>query len=426
MPNNTNHIRVFEHKPITKGQEIDGVIFDEHKLKALQLYYGKTGVPYFSLIHNGVRFNEFVGVIQVGNLVIEVLPKADNNISDVAEKAKWHEILIQMLLAVGVFDIHAPSSSTLNLKTNSILDLYFELFIKEVEYLLHQGLIKQYRKVEGNVTVLKGSLLFSKHIRHNLTHQERFYVRHNTYDIEHTIHLILYKAILLLKRINTNHGLQSRIGALLLHFPEMPDVKVTEATFNKIIFNRKNQSYKPAFEIARLLLLQYHPDVSRGRDHILALMFDMNKLWEQFVYVSLRKHKAAGYHIIPQPPKPFWKPESGSRSGMRPDIVIKYGETCTVLDTKWKNLGGKNPSPDDLRQMYIYHEYFRAQKVALLYPGEKSLMSGNYLDPVTEKELEKVCSVITFTVESNIKSWQKNIHSIIENWMNMPGSNKKS
>ena len=123
---------MFEHQSIKLDQEIDGVILNKQKLETLQRYYGEKGVPYFSLIHNGVRFNEYVGVIQVGETVIEILPKADNVSSRINDKNKWRDILINMLHAVGVFDIHAPSSSSLKLKSNSILDLYLELFVKEV------------------------------------------------------------------------------------------------------------------------------------------------------------------------------------------------------------------------------------------------------------------------------------------------------
>lgn len=407
------------------NQEIDGVLFDETRLKALQSYYGVNGVPYYSLIHNGIRFNEYVGVIQVGETLIEVLPKADNSLKGSNEKNRWRDILIDMLFAVGVFDIHAPSNSSLKLKSNSILDLYFELFIREVEYLLHNGIVKQYRKKEGNVTALKGSILFGKHIQQNVTHQERFYVRYSTYDLEHNLHSILYKTIKLLKHINTNVELHSRIGALLLHFPEMPDIKVSESTFEKLVFNRKTQSYKTAIDISKLLLLKYHPGVSKGRNNVLALMFDMNKLWEQFVFISIRKHKEKQTTITAQTSKYFWKPEIGYRSKIRPDIVFNIDKNdCVVLDTKWKNLNGYNPSPDDLRQMYVYHEYYNAKRVALIYPGTNtSKSSGIYLDPITSKEIDKECSVISLSVEPRIREWQKNIYETFNNWLTFGDDN---
>ena len=419
MLQHRKHITVFEHESlrIDRGD----LRITDIQLKSLQAYYGESGVPYFSLIHKGVRFNEFVGVIQVGELVIEVLPKTDASFAGENEKKQWRDILIDMLFAVGVFDIHAPSNSYLKTKPDSILDLYFEIFINEIESLLHRGLIKQYRKKEGNVTSLKGSLYFSKHIQQNLTHQERFYVRHTTFDLEHQLHFIFYKTICLLRQINTNVNLHSRIGALMLHFPEMPNINITEATFDKIVFSRKTESYKKAIEISRLLLLQYHPDVSRGRNNVLALMFDMNKLWEQFVYVSLRQHKKENITITGQTSKLFWKPQSGHRVKMRPDIVLNKDRTdCIVLDTKWKNLNGYNPSPDDLRQMYVYHEYYGADKVALIYPGkETSNSTGIYLDPRTLQETKKECSVITFVVEPKIKQWQKKIYTELESWWSL-------
>ena len=80
-----------------------------------------------------------MGVIQVGKTSIEVLPKADKN----NDTKTWRKVLIGMLHAVGIFNIYAPSSSNLQLKTNSILDLYFEIFVNEIEYLLHRGLAKK-------------------------------------------------------------------------------------------------------------------------------------------------------------------------------------------------------------------------------------------------------------------------------------------
>lgn len=209
---------------------------------------------------------------------------------------------------------------------------------------------------------------------------------------------------------------------MLLDFPEMPDIKVTDIVFDKLVYKRKTLSYKKAIDIAKLLLLQYHPDVRKGRDSVLALMFDMNKLWEQFVYKSIRKHKESGMTVTSQTSKYFWKPERGTRSKIRPDILVNQNkENCVVLDTKWKDLSGSNPSPDDLRQMYVYHEYYGAKKVALVYPGAgTNKTGGTYLDPKTSKELNKECSIICLSIEPKIKQWQKNIYNEFQDWMNLP------
>lgn len=421
MSKENRHITVFEHERLRFDQGEKRI--SEELFKELDRYHG-SGTPYFKLIHHGVQFTEYVGVLQVGSTLIEVLPKADRHAHTESEEKRWRDILIDMMRAVGGFDIHTTSNANLRIRPNTILDLYFELFVRETEYLLHTGLAKQYRKTEGNRTALKGSLQFAKHIQQNLTHQERFYVRHATYDVEHRLHMILYKTIRLLRRINTNVDLHSRIGSLLLNFPEMPDIRVTESLFQKLAFNRKTQRYRKAIEIAKLILLNYHPDVRSGRNDVLALMFDMNLLWEQFLYVTLRKLPMEGVSVREQVPKNFWKPDTGKFARLQPDILIEWEGGKAVLDTKWKNLNGKNPAPEDLRQMYVYHEYFSATKAALVYPDEANFeKNGQFWSP-EEALSNKFCSVLLLAVPNpestglpRIKLWQEGIRDKLKTWL---------
>ena len=413
MIHSEKHIVIYEHETLRFDRGDKRIT--ESQLEALQLYFGESGVPYYSLVHHGVKFGEYVGVLQVGNTTIEILPKADKS----GDENTWRNVLIGMLRASGIFDIQAPSSSILQLRANSILDLYFDLYIKELEYLIHIGLVKKYRKTEANQTALKGSLQFSKHIQQNLVHKERFFVKYTTYDKDHAIHQLLFKALKLLQRINTNGVLSSRIGSLLINFPEVTDIKVSKSLFDKLQFDRKTERYRTAIDIAKLLLLNYHPDIKRGRNDVLALMFDMNVLWEQFIYVSLRKYKSSDTTITAQHTRSFWKPDFGSRSSMKPDIVInKDKENCIVLDTKWKNLNGYNPSPEDLRQMYVYMKYYSAEKVALIYPGNTStIKSGKYFQEGTKDLSNAECSVITLEVTKQITVWQAQIAQQLSDWM---------
>ncbi|WP_336703496.1 McrC family protein [Chryseobacterium indologenes] len=400
-------IVVFEHETFHFEEEHKKMKLD----KALENYHG-DGTPFFSLVKNGVKFNQHVGILKVGRTTIEVLPKADNN-----EKDAWRQLLIGMIKTVWGFDVKISGSADLKLKSTSVLDLYFELYIKELEYLLHRGLIKKYNKKEGNLNALKGSLQFSKHLSQNLVHKERFYVKYSHYNVDHKIHCILYKALKLIEQNYNQAGLASRIGSLLLNFPEMNDLKVTESTFETINFDRKNQHYENALQIAKLLLLNYHPDVSRGKNNVLALMFDMNRLWEQFIYVVLKKNiQHIDIKVRAQQSKEFWRSETGT-SRMKPDIILEHNGNRIVLDTKWKNLNGRFlPSPEDLRQMYAYHRYFKATKTALVYPGEESkLIAGDYSaiehDEVTDK---LTCGVAFISTHQNIEQWKENIVSFVK------------
>lgn len=410
MTKRSDSIAVFEHGALKLGHSYQGVEFKRHHLLSLEKYHGEKGTPFFSLIRDGVKFCNYVGVLQVGKLTIEILPKADQ--SD--DTLLWRKKLIEMLQKVGVFTISATSQANLKLKPNHLLDLYFIEYLKEVESLLHTGLVKKYRTTENNLTALKGSLQFYGHLKRNLVHQERFYTRHTVYDRENPLNKVLFKALRLVRGLNVNPTLSSKIGALLLDFPEMPDIPVSEVWFQKFTYNRKTEHYRKAIEIARLLLLNYHPDLSRGRDHVLALMFDMNLLWEKFVYVSLRKHLKDS-EVRAQQSKPYWKLYGHRSVRMRPDIIISKGEKNFVIDTKWKLLIKLRPSDDDLKQMYAYSKYWKTDHTILCYPGSGNSLNGHFFDEFSE-EMGKKCTVVTIAMEASypINEWQERIKVKIE------------
>ena len=312
-----------------------------------------------------------------------------------------------MIRSVWGFSVKESGSSNLKLKHNSVLDLYFELFVKELEYLIHQGLIKKYIRQEQNAKALKGKLYFAKHIQHNIIHKERFYIETTAYTVNHKLHQIIYAALVLLQNLNRNPLLASRIGNLLLNLPEQDKIKVNTKTFESISYDRKSQAYKSIIDMAELILLNYHPDISKGRRHILALMFDMNVLWEQFVLGLLRK-SLKDYKVSGQNTKRFWKGNTLS-SNMRPDIVLQGDKFTMVIDTKWKNLNGKSPSPDDLRQMFVYHEYFEANKVVLLYPGEGELIVGQFYHKDQSGFDDKYCHILQIPADRDFGNWKNRI-----------------
>ena len=90
-----------------------------------------------------------------------------------------------------------------------------------------------------------------------------------------------------------------------------------------------------------------------------------------------------------------------------------------VLDTKWKNLNGYNPSSSDLQQMFVYHQYFNALKTALIYPGSGDAIKGMYYDADAKINEKMQCYIIPIDIQTgNIRAWQKKIADDIKSWLN--------
>ncbi len=352
-------IQVFEHQVLKIGEQTG---FDEAVWEALIRFNDRHGQRYFTVIHKGVRFGHYVGVIQIGRLTIEVLPKADAAAS--GDKNHWQSVLIAMLKSCRLLKIETLSNARLRLQQHFILDLYFELFIEAVEKLIHEGLIKKYKNSVDNQNFMRGKLNFQKQIQHNLIHKNRFFTEHTTYDFDHLLNQILSATISVLVRTVTNSFLLDKLLRLQLHFPKVKVKIVTATDFDRLTFDRKSQRYQTALEIARLILLNYSPDIRGGQHHVLAILFDMNVLFETFIFKQLKQlEMRENIHVIGQPSRKFW-----NNRHLRPDILIQKETKKIIIDTKWKILQRLSPTDEDLRQMYAYAHIFKAQKTLLIYP----------------------------------------------------------
>jgi len=294
-------IQIFEHEKLTIYPDEWKRQITPRQFELLCQYNDNNQNKYFTIIRNGVKFNQYVGVIQIGNLTIEILPKADKKgFRDDDKDLKihsWRLVLLKMLKVCGILKVDAVTEANLRKRHNSLLDLYFEIYLNEIENLLRQGLVKKYRSQKNNINFLKGQIQFSKNIQENLIHQERFYTKHQTYDFEHLLNQILIKGLRVLNDISSNLLIKDRINRILFDFPEIKEINITASSFEKLNINRKSEKYSEAIKIAKMIILNYSPDIIRGQENMLALLFDMNDLWEKYIYKMLKKDEDDSYSV---------------------------------------------------------------------------------------------------------------------------------
>jgi 5-methylcytosine-specific restriction enzyme subunit McrC len=276
-----------------------------------------------------------------------------------------------MLHESGLIEVELTPEADLRLRRSPLIDLYLESFITEVERLNHAGLAKKYRLRESNLNKVKGRILFSQHLRRNLFHQERMFTAHQTYDRDNVFNQILKRALDIIKDLAVQPSISSRATLLGLAFENVSDVRVTANTFILLQLNRNIQRYYRALQLARLIILNYAPDLRGGDNNVVAILFEMNELFERFILANLHRaqDKFIGKKIVVhvQLSKNFW----GHKS-IRPDVMIKaqseQGIEQFIVDTKWKIPASNLPSDEDLKQIYVYNLQFGSARGLLVYP----------------------------------------------------------
>jgi 5-methylcytosine-specific restriction enzyme subunit McrC len=357
--------QIFEHGTLKVGEPG----FTLGHFDALVRFNEQHGCTFFDVGHHRLHFKSFVGVLKVGSLTIEILPKAEKAAS--ADKGKWQRALLQMLRLSGIIEVESAPEADLHTRRSPLIDLYLESFVAQVERICHAGLVKKYRVKEGNLQKLKGRIIFREQIARNHIHKERIYTAHQTYDQDNVFNRILKCALKIVQLTATTSSIGARASAVGLAFESVSDARITSETFDRINLCRHTQRYASALKLARLIILNYSPDLRSGRENILAILFDMNLLFERFVLVQLKRAQSKlgrnDITIEGQSSMRFW----GYKS-IRPDIIIDFRKGTKherlILDTKWKIPKGDQPSDQDLKQMYAYNLQFGSCESVLIYP----------------------------------------------------------
>lgn len=354
----SNTITVYEHQKLSLNHEG----FDKTKMKALLGLNDLNGGKYLEGLANGVRFKQYVGIIQIDGLTIEILPKIDQEENNYL----WRNFLIQMLKRSGRLKVNDVGDAQVKRQNYNLLEIYFEYYLKEIQNIQRKGLIKEYRKETKNVNILKGKLEFAGHIKRNLIHKENFFTSHQVYDKNHLLHQVLFAALKIVKEFSNGTKLNDLCNRIIFDFPKMDSVVINEKTLNNIVINKKTINYDKALDLAKLIILNYSPNITKGKHTMLALLFDMNALWERYIISELRKIQNNSIKVYGKENKPFW-----GNNKLEPDIILEINNEKIILDTKWKR-PGLSPSSNDIRQMYAYARFWNAEKTMLLYPGTNS------------------------------------------------------
>ncbi len=381
-----HNITVFEHQVLkigTKG-------FTQKHFESLSKWLFKNQTTednsqYFSLVDHGIKFKSWVGILQIGNTYIEVLPKISNQSDSEEIQNEWRNRLCTMLSVTKTIDIRQTEKTSQSTYQHTLWEIFYRYYLTLIQDLIKSGLIKSYRHEEENRTALRGKLIFSKQITKNLIHQEKFYTDASVYNRDTLLNQVILKA---LRIISTSPSIFNDAKSILECFDDIQDIDSKKINWEKVeLFKkeRKTEKYQYALSFAELIIKGTTPDLNSGYYSVTGIMFDMNALFEK--YVAQKMSHFFPNKIIAQKGARFWE----TRLAI-PDIIYKKNNNESIIfDTKWKKLTNKTDiASGDIFQQYVYCKLFGAKKAFLIYPWYASLDFGEVLfeESISDNDLE--------------------------------------
>ncbi len=317
---------------------------------------------YFKEDWGKLKAKQYCGILHYDNKDFYILPKIANH-----DDEKNLDTFIYMLRYV--YDIKIKNeqiASSKNTKTDNILEIFIQLFAKNLFKQLQRGIYKEYITKQDNLRVLRGKYLINENLKYNFV-KNKIYCEYDEFSMDNQLNQFFLYAVKILMRYVKDKKLLKQCE-LILDEVEYKQFEIENLNFH---FNRLNIRFKDSFEFALLLLRKSIPIFEKDKKSF-AFLFDMNELFELFI----AKMFQANYDnvTIPRGNKKF-----GDLS-LRPDII----KDDMIIDCKYKCItDDKIASREDRYQMYVYaNNYENIKSTMLLYPKhidkiEKNLVLGN-------------------------------------------------
>ncbi|MFF4559452.1 McrC family protein [Streptomyces sp. NPDC001435] len=225
---------------------------------------------------------------------------------------------------------------------------------RQVDRALRRGLLQGYRAVEETALVVRGRIREAEQIRRRFGAALPVEVAYDEFSSDIAENRILRAAVERLLRLP---GVPREVRRRLLH-QRARLIDVTAVVRGQPLPGwrptRLNARYHHALHLARAVLEDTSAEHAPGGLHIDGFVFDMNKLFEDFVTVALREAFHGSVHTCRfQDPHHL---DEASAIRMKPDFVL-YGpdrRPCAVVDAKYKAEKRGGYPDDDLYQMLAY------------------------------------------------------------------------
>jgi 5-methylcytosine-specific restriction enzyme subunit McrC len=278
-----------------------------------------------------------------------------------------------------------------------------------------RGLLHGYVHVDERLMAVRGRIRFGDQIARSATLPLPVEVSYDDYTADIPENRILKSATLALLRLPRVPQLARKrllkLRALLDEVEPLQrprEVKVPT-------FTRLNERYRPALRLAELILRAASIDTAPGRIASVAYVFDMNRVFEDFVSISLRELlQPYGGEVKLQT---TFTLDTADEIPIRPDVVWTVaGRPRAVIDAKYKALKVEGMPNADAYQMLAYCTALGLDQGFLVYAND----SGERVRNLTVRNSTCEIRVRTLDVEKRPEQLLEQVRALVAEIAGVP------
>jgi 5-methylcytosine-specific restriction enzyme subunit McrC len=319
-----------------------------------------------------VRTTSWVGVLRLQAVELRILPKLPGTTLDLVRMLEFATGLPGLRSSVGDWEIDAAG--------RHLLELFALLLAGAGERLIRAGLLADYEEREELLPVVRGRLLADRQVLSRFGRVDRIWCRFDEHEQNTPENQLVGAALRVCSRYVTNVALRSRVQRLRVLFDEIcdPEDVTRDVLADDIVYDRLNEHYREAHELARLLIrgTGAHDLHQKGGTAMFAFLLDMNALFEAFVTRWLGEAlRRRAYEVTAQRGEGSVirrLPSGRSYRRVRPDLLVR--DTAAParrlpVDAKYKRYDEGKVGMADLYQCFLYAYAYGSQGPGVALSG---------------------------------------------------------
>jgi 5-methylcytosine-specific restriction enzyme subunit McrC len=337
-----------------------------------------------------LRASEHVGVVRLGRRAVQVLPKAHRagaGSSAEGRAARAEEAtrnLLHMLAHSGRLPVREHATAPLLRRSGDWFEVLTRLFAAHLREEWQRGAHRHYETVEDELPLLKGRWRVAESLRRP-ARRHLFPVAFDEFTADNALNRVFRFVVERLWRLTRDGANRQLLGELRQWMEEVTlPADLTASAASPAALTRLNARFEPLLNLARLFLEGGSLQLAARDFETFAFVFDMNRLFEEFVVGFVRRRRSEVLpadlqtcDLLPQShgaPHHLALNEQGQQVfRLHPDLALRRGaEFPLLLDAKYKRLDPSDRklgiSPADFYQMHAYARRYKCPRVIMLYP----------------------------------------------------------